>query len=172
VPERLPDRSNDAADRLQLEAAAIARLTLAAVGGRACLIGWELDGSRGELRLPLAGAHNALLGRLLAIARRVRFEPIASSSPPAVKILKPEELVPLIHKFRQGGEPLDAAIAVAHTADAHVQILLAAAASAVLPPITAAAELAVRAMLNCLGAQFTKMPEISGAAARSPPPPK
>ena len=61
----------------------------------------------------------------------------------AVKILKPEDLATLIPSFRHGNEQAAAVIAIAHTADAYAHTLLATAASAVLPPIAATAELAV-----------------------------
>jgi signal transduction histidine kinase len=135
------------------EAEEIARLTLEASAGRACLIGWDHPAGYGEIRVPAGADHGSLLDRLLTIAGRITLEPGNALGPTSIKILGPAALAPLLHKPRNGAEPLDAAIAAARTADARAHVLLAGQGAALSSPLAPAAELALRAMVNRLASE-------------------
>ena len=150
-------RDGKSADRLRTVAAHIAQLALEGCAGAECLVGWQRSADSGEVRLPADIRHDALLDRLLAISLRANpgrnVNPAIDSETPAITILGPDDLAPLLHPYRNGDEPNVSVIAIGRSAKASAHVLLTASAPVSRSTISSAAGLGLQAMLNRLEAE-------------------
>jgi len=151
-------REGRVASRLNEEAATIAQLALEGCGGRACLIGWHRAAASGEERRFADGRDdsplfNSTLDRLLAISRRTTVKPANEADSLSSKILGPDDIAPLLHNHRNGGERFDAALALGRTPDSRAHVLLLAPARGSPATLKGTAGLALRAIVNRLQAE-------------------
>ncbi|HUN58344.1 MAG TPA: sensor histidine kinase [Candidatus Binataceae bacterium] len=153
-----PGREGTSEDRLRVEAAHIAQTALEGCAGVGCLVGWQHPTDSGEVRLPAEGPRDTLIDRLLAISHRMNLpanaEALTGSGALSISILGPDDLLPLIHAYRNDDRPNDSAIAIGRTADARAHVLLTAPARGSGSTVTWLASLALRAMLNRLEADI------------------
>ncbi|MGA2410837.1 MAG: sensor histidine kinase [Candidatus Binataceae bacterium] len=137
-------------DCLEQEAAIAAQLMLKASAGSACLITWQHQNGRGELRLPANGRGDRMLDRLLAITNRAG--PTAAPDSAVIVVLQSHELAPLMRGCLNEEDRYDAAAAIARTRDARIGVILIGPSGGADRAIEAAVELGARLLQGCLTA--------------------